>query len=123
MSRCQGWPECSVVCYCDDERDYEGPECAHCRVPLDELDLIETAAGLDVCSTLCGLALMTYGHRENCTRPECGDTAPLTLPEQLCDYCDQPTGGPTSHPTCKSRAMNALAYQAGALAARSGVSS
>lgn len=91
-----------------DER--EDPECAHCEVPIDEVDCIESGDFL-VCSTRCAVALGSYGHTERCMAVECADGAVLTLPTMLCAFCDQPTGGATAHPSCRDRAKRALAEQ------------
>ncbi len=110
---CQGFPECSVACSCDEAPDYA--LCAHCRAGLDGATLVETPAGLDVCSTLCAVALCTFNHAEGCQRPECSDRAALTLPQMLCCYCDGESET-TAHPECRAKVRRALALQDGARA-------
>lgn len=109
---CQGFPECSRGCGCDTPREWEGPVCFHCYAEIPDGAVFE-AGPETFCSTLCAEAYHR-GHGENCQRPECGDGAPATLPVQLCAYCDEPTGGPTAHPACRERVLNALMFQAGA---------
>jgi hypothetical protein len=112
VSRCAGFIECSHLgCSCDEPRDV--PACAHCEADLDPSELIETAAGLDCCSTLCAVALCTFNHPEHCRRPECSDYAPLTLPQMLCCCCDAPSET-TAHAGCREKLRNAFALQDGA---------
>lgn len=113
-----------IPCTCEEGTGYLGPchgaepditVCAHCEIDVNESDCIETAHGFLACSTMCGLALEGYGHREACERPECADGAVLTLPVQLCAYCDGLTpDGARAHAECRSHAMNALTMQASA---------
>lgn len=98
-----------------DARERDVTRCAHCEVDIHEPECIETAHGFLVCSTRCGVALETFGHREACRAIECADGAVLTLPSQLCGLCDGPTpDGDTAHSGCREKIRNAFALQDGA---------
>ena len=116
---CQGWPECSVACYCDVPREWDGPVCFHCYSEIETAEVIDSI-GETFCSTFCSVAVTTYGHTENCTAPSCADGVPITLPPMLCGLCDQPTDGDTAHPACREALRAHLGFNA---AVRAGASS
>lgn len=72
---CQGFPECSRGCACDDRVDCD--LCPHCGEPSRGID---GAAFDGYCSTLCAVAVERFEHDELCDLPECQGAHPCTLP-------------------------------------------
>ena len=53
MNRCSGYPECSRICFCDEQPEFEVDVCATCNGPAIE--------GTDACLTCLVAACIQWG--------------------------------------------------------------
>lgn len=93
------------------EAERDVPMCMHCYQDIDPSEAFD-AIGEVFCSLRCAMAVAAFGHAENCQDGSCADGAALTLPPQLCAFCETAVAsGDTAHPSCREKVRRALELQ------------